>query len=222
MDRKRWRVGIPKDEGEERETQARCQRIHPSRPPILVLAPPANRASGQSEITLSPSRCVQSKLQFKSSCQTLFPLSLFHSPSPPFLAPFRQPELEIPKIVLHRPPTNSVIPRAHARSIPFLRARVRVHCSSAYVCCDQRADERTNERMNERASERASFRTAGSREQIEELCDWPLRRGRIIGAFRSMTGCSGARELREDESFPDRRPSPLSRRQEAHRNFFDN
>lgn len=64
-----------------RKAQARCQRIHPSRPPILILAPPANRASGQSEITLSPSRCVQSKLQFKSSCQTLFPLSPFRSPS---------------------------------------------------------------------------------------------------------------------------------------------
>lgn len=38
--------------------------------------------------------------------------------------------------------------------------------------------------------------------QIEEVCDWPLQRGRIIGAFRSMTGCSGAKELREDESFP--------------------
>jgi len=50
----------------------------------------------------------------------------------------------------------------------------------------------------------------GSSGQIEELCDWPLRRSRIIGAFRSMTGCSGARELREDESFPDKRISPLT------------
>jgi len=49
---------------------------------------------------------------------------------------------------------------------------------------------------------------------IEEVCDWPLHRGRIIGAFRSMTGCSGAKELREDESFP-------TGCLEARRNFFD-
>lgn len=76
--------------------QARCQQIPnftPSRPAILVLAlppppPPANRTSGQSEITLSPSRCVQSKLQFKSSCQTLFSRSLsFPQPPPPLSLP---------------------------------------------------------------------------------------------------------------------------------------
>jgi len=55
--------------------------------------------------------------------------------------------------------------------------------------------------------------------QIEELCDWPLRRGRIIGAFRFMTGCSGVRELRE-EKLSDRHPPP-PRHQGARRNFFD-
>lgn len=48
----------------------------------LLCRLPTDRASGQPEITLSPSRCVQSKLQFKSSCQIL---SLFLSL--PFLVP---------------------------------------------------------------------------------------------------------------------------------------
>jgi len=75
---------------------------------------------------------------------------------------------------------------------------------------------------------RASFCELGSNGQIEELCNWPLRRSRIIGAFRSMTGCSGARELRKDESFPDKRispptPAPSTRRltRQFAENFFD-
>lgn len=126
--------------------QARCQGI-PNSPlralrasgGVLAL-PPADRTSGQSEITLSPSRCVQSKLQFKSSCQTLFsPFSLppttCHRRLCRSRSLFRQPELEIPKIVLHRPSTNSAVPQTHARTKD---PRVRVstlsfRCVSVYA-----------------------------------------------------------------------------------------
>lgn len=135
--------GVSKD---VRRSDVSGYRIHPSHPsnhPLLG----TDRASGQSEITLSPSRCVQSKLQFKSSCQTLVLSSSRYSP-PPLLSRspgllFRHPELEIPKIVLHRPPTNFAMPRVCVRSTLFYKC---VHCSSVFACTCVIA--RTSERMN--------------------------------------------------------------------------
>lgn len=139
----------------KRRAQIRCQRI-PNSPFAPFEPPSADRAFGQFEITLSPSRCVQSKLQFKSSCQTLFsrsllfPLSRYHPRS--FLAPgvlFRHPELEIPKIVLHRPPTNFAMPGVCVRSTLSFKC---VHCSSVFVHCVCVVIVRTSERASERMS----------------------------------------------------------------------
>lgn len=155
-------------EGRRRRPDVSGYRIHPFAPsdPRSCISPslslPADRTSGQSEITLSPSRCVQSKLQFKSSCQTLFSpvLSLSLSPSTRHRrlcrsrSLFRQLELEIPKIVLHRPPTNSAVPHAHARTREPFPSNARLYTLWMYVYA--RTDRA-------RVRERASFCTAGLR-----------------------------------------------------------
>lgn len=67
-DRKKWEGGI-----ERRAHTGPMSADTEFTLRALRRSSPADRASGgRSEITLSPSRCVQSKLQFKSSCQTLF------------------------------------------------------------------------------------------------------------------------------------------------------